>query len=273
MFEGTGIARLGLLFTFIIIGLLGCSDSGSDVDATTPLSQGTVVPVLTQTATQVPTPTLSPTVAPEPTLAPLPTATLKLMPTAQLTSTPEPTAESQPTATPELTATPTSKANKIGVGTHIVGTDIEPGIYMGLAGTGVLDSCFWERLSGLSGELSDTIANDNSVGPFYVEVSPTDVALSTRCELIGLESVPDKQEYLTQLPPGTYLVGRDIEPSIYEGLAGTGVLDSCYWERLSGVSGEVSALIANDNAQGRYFVQVSSTDFAVKFACAVTKVN
>ncbi len=265
MFESTGIARLGLLFTFIIIGLLGCSDSGSDVDATTPLSQGTVVPVLTQTATQVPTPTLSPTVAPEPTLAPLPTA--------QPMSTPEPTAESQPTATPELTATPTPKANKIGVGTHIVGTDIEPGIYMGLAGTEVLDSCFWKRLSGLSGELSDTIANDNSVGPFYVEVSPTDVALSTRCELIGLESVPDKQEYLTQLPPGTYLVGRDIEPSIYEGLTGTGVLDSCYWERLSGVSGEVYALIANDNAQGRYFVQVSSTDFAVTFACAVTKVN
>ncbi|MGH8905565.1 MAG: hypothetical protein ACRD0K_03390 [Egibacteraceae bacterium] len=41
-------------------------------------------------------------------------------------------------------------------GTYLVGTDIQPGVYRNPEG------CHWARLFGVSGELSDIIANDPS---------------------------------------------------------------------------------------------------------------
>ena len=44
------------------------------------------------------------------------------------------------------------------------------------------ESCYWARLSGLSGTLDDLIANDNVRNPSYVEIKDTDVAFkSSRC--------------------------------------------------------------------------------------------
>jgi hypothetical protein len=79
-----------------------------------------------------------------------------------------------PTATPD--AGPV--ARPVRIGTHIVGDSIQPGIYRGAAGQSLLNSCYWERLRDLSGELGSTIANDNAVGQFYVEVKATDCAFS-----------------------------------------------------------------------------------------------
>lgn len=62
-----------------------------------------------------------------------------------------------------------------GDGTYVVGSDIRPGIYVSPAS----DGCYWERLSGLSGTLSDIIANGSSVGQQYVQIASTDVAFST----------------------------------------------------------------------------------------------
>ncbi len=298
-----------LLLTLTMISLVNCTDSATEMVTSTPpppitgtaivgqitvpepkISQEpsptperetTPKPVATEgptaapesTATLESTATPQPTTTPEPTATPQPMAASESTATPQPTATPEPTATPQPMATPKPTATPQPKVNVIDVGTHLVGTHIEPGIYMGLAGTGVLDSCYWERLSGLSGELSDTIANDNSIGPFYVEVSLSDVALSTRCELIELKGMPAPKEYLTQLLPGTYLVGRDIEPGIYAGKAGTEVRDTCYWERLSGLSGEFADTVANDNAKGLFYVDVSQTDVALSTRCELTDLD
>ena len=47
----------------------------------------------------------------------------------------------------------------------------------------MFDSCYWERLSGISGEVSDTIANNYSAGQFFVSVEASDFALSTSCAL------------------------------------------------------------------------------------------
>ena len=52
--------------------------------------------------------------------------------------------------------------------------------------------------------------------------------------------------------PGTNQVGKDIQPGIYAGRAGDGTLDGCSWRRLSGVSGEISDIIAIDNAVGNF---------------------
>lgn len=64
-----------------------------------------------------------------------------------------------------------------GNGTHLVGVDIAPGTYRS---TGARFGCYWERLSGLGGELNDIIANDTVVeGSVIVAIAPTDYAFSS----------------------------------------------------------------------------------------------
>ncbi len=128
-------------------------------------------------------------------------------------------------------------------------------------------------MSGVSGELSDIIANDNAVGQFYIEVLPTDKYLKVACNIIPLNAWPEPVDPLSDIEPGVYLIDRDIAPGTYRGEAGAGVLDSCYWARLSGVSGEFSDLIANDNAVGPYFVNVEDSDFALSTSCALESVT
>lgn len=195
-----------------------------------------------------------------PTDTPLPTDT------PVPTNTPAPTSTPMPTDTPAPTATP--DPNLIRPGTYIVGTDIQPGIYRGEAGSGVFESCYWARLEDLSGEFDALLANDNSIGQFYVEIQDSDYAFETACELVKLSSLPEPSgEFPQTITPGTYLVGRDIQAGTYRGEAGTDIEESCYWARLSNVSGGFNALIANDNSTGQFFIQVQESDFALSTAC------
>jgi hypothetical protein len=70
--------------------------------------------------------------------------------------------------------------------------------------------------------------------------------------------------------PGTLVVGQDIQPGRYRTEAGTG-LDSCYWARLSSVSGDFDAIIANGNAEGVTTVEIAPSDVAFETACSWTK--
>ena len=199
---------------------------------------------------------------PIPASKPTPEATAAITPT--IGPPPTPTKASTPTATLEPTVT--SKVG-FGPGTYQVGSDIQPGIYAGKAGADVLGSCYWARLSGVSGESSDIIANDIAKGQFYVEVLDTDKYFEIGCNIAPLDAWPIPDAPLSKIGPGTYLVGRDVTPGIYRGEAGTEVRDSCYWARLSGVSGESSDIIANDIAKGVFFVDVQSSDYAFYTGC------
>ena len=201
--------------------------------------------------------------------------TIAFTPTAKPITTAKPTPKLTPTAKPALpTVAPTSSPtpetrSTLNPGMYQVGSDIRPGIYAGLAGTDIFDSCYWELLSGASGDLSDINANDNATGQFYVEVQPTDKFFKVGCEVTPLEDWPSPTEPSSEIGPGTYLIGRDIAPGIYAGLAGTDIFDSCYWERLSGVSGGSSDINANDNATGQFFVEVQPSDYALKTGCTL----
>lgn len=162
-----------------------------------------------------------------------------------------------PTETPIPSMTPTPRIEgSFEPGMYLVGTaagQIPPGIYEGKG-----ESCYWERLSGLGGSLSDIIANDGPDGKFYLEVQDTDMALSlSRCSILPVDKVPAPPAFLTHLEPSMYLVGRDIEAGLYQGSG-----ESCYWERLKNVAGGLDAIIANDGPEGNFFVQISPTDFA-----------
>lgn len=156
--------------------------------------------------------------------------------------------------------------HSITTGTYLVGNDIQPGIYKGQAGIG--NSCYWERLKSLAGDFDSILANENSVGQFYVEVTANDYAFQTGCDLEFLESIPEHTgEYPQSLEAGTYLVGSDIQPGSYSGQAGADFGESCYWERLRDVTGGFNSIIANANAKGQFYVQVQPGDFALGTTC------
>lgn len=66
---------------------------------------------------------------------------------------------------------------QFGDGTWVVGKDIEPGVYRS---SGQGSWCYWERLSGLSGEFGDIIANGAPDGPAVVEIESSDAAFSSQ---------------------------------------------------------------------------------------------
>jgi hypothetical protein len=57
---------------------------------------------------------------------------------------------------------------------------------------------------------------------------------------------------------GSFLVGTDSAPGLYR-TDGTG---DCYWERLSDLTGDLDAILANDRSVGQVYVDVLPTDVA-----------
>jgi hypothetical protein len=80
------------------------------------------------------------------------------------------------------TAAPVPATTSFGEGTWLVNVDIAPGTYRTqVDGDGIWDSCYWARLSDLSGELDAILANENVSGQGLVTIEPTDVAFETGC--------------------------------------------------------------------------------------------
>lgn len=98
---------------------------------------------------------------------------------AQPAAPPQEPAPSEAKPAPEPVAEPEGPSNSIpGEGTFLVGKDIQPGTYRGTPGS--MGMCYWTRLKGLSGELTDIIANDIAQGPTIVTVKATDKAFETK---------------------------------------------------------------------------------------------
>lgn len=146
-------------------------------------------------------------------------------------------------------------------------------MYVGRAGESALDSCYWARLEDVTGSFDDIIVNDNAIGQFYVEVLNSDGYLKTACNITPIASWPAPSSPLVRLEAGTYLVGRDIEAGTYQGKAGEGVLDSCYWARLSSLTSDLRNIIANDNAIGSFYVKVLPSDYALTTRCTLERID
>ncbi|WP_067843637.1 hypothetical protein [Amphibacillus sediminis] len=142
----------------------------------------------------------------------------------------------------------------IEAGMHEVGKDIEPGLYKS-EGT----VSYWARLSGFSGELDDIIANGNPMSDSHVvEIVEGDVAFESSGSgewfLIDDNYNP---EPATEFEDGIFIVGVDIEPGRYRS-EGSELFG--YWARLSGFSGQLDDVIANDTPDGSTIVEISESD-------------
>ena len=161
------------------------------------------------------------------------------------------------TPRPANTVVPTgvskTQASSFGDGMKIIGTEIAPGTYRSRGGSG----CYWERLKGFGGSFDEIIANDNVIGPTVVTIAATDKGFkSSRCNRWTQDLSPITSSPTAPFGDATLMVNTDISPGTWRSSGGGG----CYWERLSGFSGEFKDIIANDNVAEPTVVTISPGD-------------
>jgi putative cell wall-binding protein len=145
---------------------------------------------------------------------------------------------------------------RFGDGTYQVGEDIPAGTYRTRTdppGGG----CYWERLAGFSGELSDINANEFTDTHAVVTIESGDVGFRTD----GCGTWTSDLSAITASPTapfedGTWIVGTDVQAGTWSAPGGEG----CYWARLNGFSGELADIESNDFGSTNPVVEVSSAD-------------
>jgi hypothetical protein len=135
-------------------------------------------------------------------------------------------------------------------GTQIVGKDVQPGTYRTKGSDGSNFGCYWARLSGFGGSVDEIIANNGSYdkGPQVVTIAATDKGFQTRGCGKWYSQLDQVTTSKTAFGGGTFIVGTDVQPGTYKN-SGASSDYSCYFARLSGFSGELSDIIANDNTK------------------------
>lgn len=150
-------------------------------------------------------------------------------------------------------AAPPAASLTFGSGMQIIGRDIAAGTYRAPGGR----FCYWERLRGFGGTLDQIIANNLGAGPQIVTISATDKGFdSSGCGRWTLDLSPITASPTDPFGDGIYFVGKDIAPGTWQASGGNG----CYWERLTGFSGQFRDLKANDLLNGSTVVDIEPGD-------------
>ena len=138
-------------------------------------------------------------------------------------------------------------------GNYIVGTDIKAGTYRTRTASA---GCYFSRLSGFSGGLSDIISNENTDAPAVVTISANDKGfVSSRCGT-WTQDLSQITASNTTFGAGTYIVGTDMKAGTYKSSGSEG----CYYSRLSGFGGGMSGIISNNNTDTSAIVTIAPTD-------------
>lgn len=180
-------------------------------------------------------------------------AALRTTTTAPTTTTAEATTT---TAESTTTAPPTTESPLAGLGSgtpQLVGTDVQPGVYMSPGGP----FCYWERLSGLGGSLADVIINGVPEGPAIVEIAPGDAAFSSN-ECGDWAPLEPSGAPVTEFGPGDWAVNDQIEPGTYRAEGGL-----CMWELATGFQHGYDEVIDFDIPEGPVVVEIGAG--AVRF--------
>jgi hypothetical protein len=148
---------------------------------------------------------------------------------------------------------PVDKSPHFEDGTYVVGTDIQPGTYRTRVSSA---GCYYSRLAGFSGDLSDILANDNTNDPTVVTVKPTDKGFTSKRCGKWTQDLSKITQSTTTFGDGIYIVGTDIEPGTYK----SGGQSGCYYSRLSGFSGDLGEILANDNTDSPAIVTIAPSD-------------
>jgi hypothetical protein len=114
-----------------------------------------------------------------------------------------------------------------------------------------------ERDSDLSEDLGAILANENTSGHMVVTILSSDVGFTTQ-SCGTWTPLPTTGSKSTTFGDGIWAVGVNIAPGTYSAPGGA----DCYWERDSDLTGDASAILANDNPSGPVTVTIESGDAA-----------
>lgn len=136
---------------------------------------------------------------------------------------------------------PPGLLTSFGAGTWLVNEEIAPGRYF----TEPAHGCYWERVSGLSGTLSDVIANEFlgfDSGQEIVDVGASDRAFKpdAECATWGLSPFPAPPS--GTITPGLWLVGSQVPAGTYTATVPRG----CYYEGVESFGGTLGEIIDNE---------------------------
>lgn len=157
------------------------------------------------------------------------------------------------TPAPAPTRKPAPSFITFGDGTYQVGHDIQPGTYRTRVAS---PGCYYERLSGFSGSVSDIIANNDTNNPAIVTIKATDKGFDSQGCGTWTSDLSQITASKTGFDDGMYIVGTDITPGTYKNSSGS----SCYYARLSGFGNTTDDIIANNDVTIPTIVSISASD-------------
>jgi hypothetical protein len=227
----------GLALLILILVLAFCGDEGevaTSSTTTTSIASTSTVPATTTSAPATATTSQAATTT-----------------TAAATTT----TAAATTTTPAATTTSSLPEPAFGSGTHIVGEDIQPGIYE----TGIVTEllgCEWQRLSGTSGAPDEVLATGQVANHDVVEILADDAAFDTNCEAWYELSGIDRP--MTTIPEGKWVVNTHIESGTFSAPGGS----NCAWARLSGLTGTEEEVIEAGTPTGPANVTIEPSDVA-----------
>lgn len=163
------------------------------------------------------------------------------------------TQASQAQATPTATPKPKPQFAHFGDGMFVVGKDIQPGTYRTREGS---SNCYYARLRGFGGSISDIIANENTDDPAIVTIARGDKGFESRNCGTWTKDLSRITSSKTSFGDGTYFVGTDIEPGTYKSSG----QPNCYYARLRGFGGNTDDIISNENTDTAAIVTIAPGD-------------
>jgi hypothetical protein len=160
------------------------------------------------------------------------------------------------TPTPIVTDVPVTPAPTFVTftdGAYQVGIDIHSGTYRTRTGS---PGCYYERLKGFSNTLGDILANSNTDNPAIVTILPTDKGFDSRNCGTWTKDLSQITTSTTTFDDGMYIVGTDIKSGTYKNSGSQG----CYYARLSGFTGTLDDILANNNTDNTAIVTIYASD-------------
>lgn len=151
-------------------------------------------------------------------------------------------------------AGPASHLPGFGPGTYRVPDEVRPGTYRSRGGA----HCYWERLRGFGGTLSEIIANGGAEGRVVVTIEDGDAGFRSNagCGTWTQDLSPVTAHPAAPFRDGIYIVGVDIEPGSWR----TQGAERCTWARLRGFGGTVADIIARGDAPGPVTLTILPSD-------------
>ena len=152
---------------------------------------------------------------------------------------------------------PLTPRTTFGPGQYRLTADIPAGRYY----SDPVNGCHFQRVRGFGGTqaevIADTIVNFDA-GQWIVDLLATDAGFVTDANC-GFWFPTPRRGLSQTITPGMWIVGAQITPGTYRAENST---QGCYWQRLSGFTGSVDAIISSAfvSSAGVQLVAIANTD-------------